>query len=283
MLRQLLICILASFSGVAAAEAATISVANYNLLPNQPGQSISIEVAGGEPVSGLNLYVQVGDGGPELETLPNPLPAGTDGPAITGVDLKTGTIFAGVTDPQTDLFSIPQVAIWSIALTEGINTVPAEGALVTLAIDTTGFSQGTWDLLLSDVLPDLGPFDTDFVGTPAEQIVNGTISVSALLGDMDLDADVDFDDIDDFVLGLTDPAIYEAMYGVPPTQRGDIDRDGDLDFDDIPSFVAVFTSSLQRTSPQAVPEPSSGLLALVALLGMLIVERNSFRSSIETE
>jgi hypothetical protein len=58
-------------------------------------------------------------------------------------------------------------------------------------------------------------------------------------GDMDVDGDVDFDDIDDFVMGLSDPLGYEALHGIPASFNGDIDGDGDFDFDDIDDFVAV--------------------------------------------
>ena len=51
--------------------------------------------------------------------------------------------------------------------------VPADGVLVVLTIDTTGFQAGTWDLLLSGIL---GGHDTDFAGVPAN-IINGTITV----------------------------------------------------------------------------------------------------------
>jgi hypothetical protein len=59
----------------------------------------------------------------------------------------------------------------------------------------------------------------------------------ARLGDMDFDGDLDFDDVDDFALGLMDALRYEALYGVVPSSHGDMDGDGDLDFDDIPGFV----------------------------------------------
>jgi hypothetical protein len=62
-------------------------------------------------------------------------------------------------------------------------------------------------------------------------------------GDMDWDGDVDFDDVDDFVLGLNNPAGYIAMYGVAPSINGDFDCDNDLDFDDIPGFAACLGGS----------------------------------------
>ena len=71
-------------------------------------------------------------------------------------------------------------------------------------------------------------------------------------GDMDCDGDVDFDDINDFVLGLNSPADYESMYGIPPSVKGDIDMDGDQDFDDISGFVGILSGG-------GDPEPHMGL------------------------
>ncbi|MEW6249385.1 MAG: PQQ-dependent sugar dehydrogenase [Planctomycetota bacterium] len=58
-------------------------------------------------------------------------------------------------------------------------------------------------------------------------------------GDMNRDGQVNFDDINPFVLGLTDPAGYEAQYGVPPVTLGDLNCDGAFDFEDINPFVAA--------------------------------------------
>jgi hypothetical protein len=68
-------------------------------------------------------------------------------------------------------------------------------------------------------------------------------SVIPTPGDMDVDGDVDFDDIDEFVQGLTFPAAYEDLFGIPPDRNGDLDRDRDLDFDDIDNFVALLGAS----------------------------------------
>lgn len=137
MLHKLFLgCIVLSFIA-AAAEASTITVGNHLLLPDTPGQTVQIFVTGGDAVSGLNLFAQVGDGGPELTDFS--LPAGTDGPAISSVDLKTGTIFDGIPDGQTDTGSIPQVVNYFIAITAAGGSVPADGLLTTLTIDTTGF------------------------------------------------------------------------------------------------------------------------------------------------
>ncbi len=76
----------------------------------------------------------------------------------------------------------------------------------------------------------------------------------------DCDGDVDFDDIEGLVLGLTDPAAYELLHDIPASIKGDLDSDGDLDFDDIPPFVEI----LIGPPLQAVSEP--GTLVLLGLV-----------------
>jgi hypothetical protein len=89
--------------------------------------------------------------------------------------------------------------------------------------------------------------------------------------DVDNDGDVDFDDIDEFVLGLTDPSLYASAFGVPATLKGDIDNDGDVDFDDIGPFVQLLNGAAEL-SAQRVPEAGCrGLLLLGA--GILILSR----------
>lgn len=153
----------------------TIDVGTHYLLPDTPDQVIELYVTGGDDVEGLDLYVIVANGGPELETLGFLEPGtGIVGPAITGVDILTGTIFADNNIGQIDGGSpdtpTPQVAIFITATETG--TVIAEGLLARITIDTTGFTGGTYDLSLS--LPGL---ETDF-GAIAASIVNGQIILS---------------------------------------------------------------------------------------------------------
>lgn len=103
---------------------------------------------------------------------------------------------------------------------------------------------------------------------------NLRIGLQVTLGDMDCDGDVDFDDIDDFVLGLNDAAAYEAAYGLPPTAKGDIDDDGDLDFDDIQGFVNLLGVNVGG-DVRAVPEPASYALILTAVACLAIWRRMS--------
>ncbi len=60
-------------------------------------------------------------------------------------------------------------------------------------------------------------------------------------GDLDCDGAVDFNDINPFVLALSDPAAYAAMYPDCDILAGDCDADGDVDFDDINAFVALLS------------------------------------------
>jgi len=54
---------------------------------------------------------------------------------------------------------------------------------------------------------------------------------------------MDASDVAGFVQALTDPAAYEAAFGVSILQGGDLDYDGDVDFDDIRGLVAQLAAS----------------------------------------
>ncbi len=58
-------------------------------------------------------------------------------------------------------------------------------------------------------------------------------------GDMDCDGDVDFDDIDPFVLALGGQAVYEDAYPDCIWLNADANGDDSVDFDDIDAFVAL--------------------------------------------
>ncbi|MEW6250696.1 MAG: S8 family serine peptidase [Planctomycetota bacterium] len=62
------------------------------------------------------------------------------------------------------------------------------------------------------------------------------------LGDMNCDGVVNFDDINPFVLALTDPAGYAVAYPNCNIMNGDINGDGVVNFDDINPFVAILTN-----------------------------------------
>ncbi len=64
-----------------------------------------------------------------------------------------------------------------------------------------------------------------------------------VFGDLDCDGDLDADDINPFVLALSDPAGYQAAYPSCNILNGDCDGDGAVDFDDINPFVALLSGT----------------------------------------
>ena len=159
--------------------AATIDVGDHFLLPDTAGQTIEISITPGDPVekvAGMNLFAQIADGGPEVG-------GSVDGPVFTDADLLTGTIFGG--DPLAAPIDIPvpQVLVGAIALATSGTTIDADGLLVTLEVDTTGFNigDGPWELKLANTLDPAGTQMLDG-SVPSPQvipvtIINGTIYV----------------------------------------------------------------------------------------------------------
>ena len=70
-----------------------------------------------------------------------------------------------------------------------------------------------------------------------EKITNLTIA-----GDMDCNQCIDEEDIDPFVLALTDPDAYEAQYPDCHLMNADVNGDGYVNFGDINPFSAMFES-----------------------------------------
>jgi len=61
----------------------------------------------------------------------------------------------------------------------------------------------------------------------------------AMLGDLDCNGVVDFDDINPFVLALSGQSAYEAQYPGCNWLLADCNGDGDVNFDDINAFIAL--------------------------------------------
>lgn len=99
------------------------------------------------------------------------------------------------------------------------------------------------------------------------------ISLTEVPGDMDIDGDVDEDDIDDFAQGIHNAADYAINhFGESPATRGS--PDSDFNFDDIDWFVNILNGGgvaasretiIAAIQAQAIPEPTSLMLAAVAL------------------
>jgi len=135
--------------------------------------------------------------------------------------------------------------------------VESNGSLldaINLSLETPGSFMNT----LAAGLADGDNFELDLIFNQVDQAMRTSEAVNfILIGDMDFNGQVDFDDIDAFVLGLNRPDLFESVFGAPPLPNGDSDGNGRLDFDDIPGFVSLLTFS-----GQPAPEPSSVLLAV---------------------
>jgi hypothetical protein len=238
---------------------ATVSVGNVQLQPNQANQWIDVMVSGGDQVAGVDLFVQIGDGGRELTRFG--LPPGRSAPVITAVELKSSTIFQGVVDDPVNLSSpeLPQTAVYTLSLLGAAPTVSAQGRLARIQIDSTGFYGGTWPVRLSDVLPFEvfgGPYTTTFAGVPAV-IQNGSVTIPITRGDYNNNQQFDVVDVDalaaairagsadlakydlnnDRVVNSADHQFWVAQYA--HVFLGDANFDGGFDSSDL---VQVFAA-----------------------------------------
>ena len=154
-----------------AAAMPIINVGNHDFLPGEI-RTITLSATGGDAVQGMNLYIQVDDGG-----VPNGGAATM--PKITAVDIiGSGTLFDGNNTGQTDVFASD--LLWAASVTTDSETVPASGTLALVTIDTAGTAPGeVYSLLLKETA--VGIFgapgvDTDFAGLPAS-ITNGSLTI----------------------------------------------------------------------------------------------------------
>jgi hypothetical protein len=229
------------------AAGAVVTAGMHTLLPNAADQTISIVVGGGEPVGGVDLFVQIGDGGAA---------AGGDdaGPLITAVDFGGAGLFAG---NNTGVFHDPTPLLWGATTTTQTGTVAAAGQLAMLTVSTVGITAGRYDLILDP--PATGP--TVFPGA-ATTLVNGWIQIGAPRpGDFNGDGAVDGADL----------AVWQENYGTTDATKpppGDADGDQDVDGNDFLVWQQGLTpGGASVGATRAVPEPGelgAGLLIALA-------------------
>jgi hypothetical protein len=80
------------------------------------------------------------------------------------------------------------------------------------------------------------------INSPTSRVWFVKPDLQQLLGDMNGDRAVNFDDVNPFVAALVSQARYEARYPGCRWLNGDIDGGGDVNFDDINPFVALLAS-----------------------------------------
>ncbi len=135
----------------------------------------------------------------------------------------------------TDLVPNPQIGDFDAdGLVDAADTTQLNTFIATedgTSNDEDGIINNTIDLW--NFAGNFSLFDTDYDGLVAPQD-------AIVPGDMDLNQLVEFEDIDDFVLALLDPATYSATHGgVDPLIRGDVNADGLLDGRDIKGFLGL--------------------------------------------
>jgi len=130
-----------------------------------------------------------------------------------------------------NLVTIPDMAYHNVQLSR-------TGTTVTVLLDGVE--------VISATDPDLALGGLIGVGAFNDSVYFDNISAMGtprIAGDMDLDGNRDFDDVNTFVIAFRDPAVYESIYSVPPTLNGDYDNDRDVDVDDLVAFSNSFRGS----------------------------------------
>jgi hypothetical protein len=109
-------------------------------------------------------------------------------------------------------------------------------------------------------------FDQQFALGGFSSVMGQAFVLSATLpGDFNGDAVVNTEDINPFILALTQPDDYETVYGTSAAAH-EPSGDGLLNTEDINAFIAMLTGS---GSAGVVPEPAGGLVLAVGAAALL--------------
>lgn len=167
-----------------AAHGASIVLGDYSLKPNMPGQTISIYVSGGEAVGGVGLEVFTGDGGADAG-------GSVAAPKISNVSFLTpGSVFAdnnaGYLE-NTATSAINSAAtesqFWQAVTTTASGTVNLGTAstaqlLAVVTIDTTGFTGGSYPLVLDNPASPTNFPTVGLNGPTTPTIVDGILTIT---------------------------------------------------------------------------------------------------------
>jgi hypothetical protein len=131
-----------------------------------------------------------------------------------------------------------------------VSTIAAlQGATFTPAAKSLLFSGNLNNLEGLTLGPALGPGRWALLGIvdngdplSSNQLVAFELANVFVPADLNCDSIVNNFDIDPFVLALTDPAAYAALYPACPPSAADINRDGAVNNFDIDAFVACLTA-----------------------------------------
>ncbi len=110
------------------------------------------------------------------------------------------------------------------------------------ALDYLGNGSGNGGAITTEQVPwDGMPYSAAITVPQMGLLVFRFNEPPALPGDVNCDGVVDFDDINPFVLALSDPGAYAALYPDCPFENRDVNNDGEFNFDDINPFVAILS------------------------------------------
>ncbi|MEW6250133.1 MAG: hypothetical protein AB1716_05770 [Planctomycetota bacterium] len=184
------------------------------------------------------------------------MPAGTTNSVAFSPDGQLFVVSGGVYQNQVRIYS---VGSWTLVRTlpTGANDVAfsADGqhlfvahldalriwrtsdwSVVRTYDQELGYTGSTESVQTLAVAPDAARFA---YGREDATLVVAANPLTVRLGDLNCDGAVDFDDINPFVLALSDPAAYLQQFPHCNPLNGDANADGRVDFDDINPFVAL--------------------------------------------
>lgn len=166
-----------ALAAVPLAAAPTIGIGTVSVEADRDAVAVPILVSGGDAVTDMTAYFQIGDGGLAF--------GGTPGPKITGIDF-TGSIWEGssgfsaaATFTGGSSPTPTQIEEVVVSLETSGETVAASGLLCTLILDTEGFAPGeTFELKITNAVPPDNVTTTEFTnaGAPVPaNLSNGTL------------------------------------------------------------------------------------------------------------
>ncbi len=194
----------------------------------------------GSNVYGYNLYGDYANNMPEYHLTSTPM----DCTGVTGVTLSFYR-YLNVEQPAYDHAYVRvsnNGTSWTTVWQNDSTITDSAWSLQELDISAVADDQPTvylrWTMGTTDVGWRYSGWNIDDVQVWAAD-PNGCPN---MLGDLNCDGAVDFDDINAFVLALSGQAGYEAAYPDCDWYLADCDEDGDVDFDDINPFVSLIGS-----------------------------------------
>jgi hypothetical protein len=173
---------------------------------------------------------------------------------------------------EIDIIGLEQVALQN-------NTVNNGDGLVSVPFQVAAGATGSFNVAFNvstnytGFAKTIAINNTQFLTNPASfPHVGTTIEVRASRrGDMNGDSFADSEDIPGFIAALTSITTFEGNFPwLQARYVSDFNQDTFVDSEDIPGLVAAFGGA---PSPATVPEPSTVVLAVLGVAGLLAARR----------